>query len=86
MSKRDFRFCRDELLALSLSRNAMAVPEKVMHVCAYSGNFQTTFLGKKKMIEAELKLGSYAQKNILRSRKLLKGSEQAKEERLELAV
>lgn len=70
MSKRDFRFCRDELLALSLSRNAMVVPEKVMHVCAYSGNFQTTFLGKKKMIEAELKLGSYAQKNILRSRKL----------------
>lgn len=62
MSKRDFRFCRDELLALSLSRNAMAAPEKVMHVCAYSGNFQTTFLGKKKMIEAELKLGSYAQK------------------------
>lgn len=66
MSKRDFRFCKDELLALSLSRNA----EKAVHVCTYSGNFQTTFLGKKKMIEAELKLGFYAQKNILRSRKL----------------
>ena len=70
MSKRDFRFCKDELLALSLSRNAMAAPEKTVHVCAYSGNFQTPLLSKKKMIEAELKLGSYAQKNILRSRKL----------------